>query len=74
VASGPQQSGKGAGTVKRSTPKLKKESLANVMRLKAAMLKQANKSQDELQSADLLEAGAQRIEELEDRLRKRPAS
>jgi hypothetical protein len=39
VASGPQQSGKGAGTVKRSTPKLKKESLANVMRLKAAMLK-----------------------------------
>jgi hypothetical protein len=60
--------------MKRSKPKPKKESLANVMRLKAGMLKQANKSQDELQSADLLEAGAQRIEELEDRLRKRPAS
>ena len=60
--------------MQRSKPKFKKESLGNLMRLKAGMIRQANKSQDELQSADLLEAGAQRIEELEERLRNRSAS
>jgi hypothetical protein len=59
------------GTVKQSKPKLNKESLA-IMR-KAGLLKQANKSEDELYIADLLEAGAQRIEELEIRLRNKSA-
>ena len=59
------------GTVKRNKPKLKKEGLAIRMRLEAGVLKQTNKSQDELRIADLLEAGAERIEVLEDRLRNR---
>jgi hypothetical protein len=61
-------------TVKRNKPKLEKESLAIKMRLKAGVIKQANKSEEELHSADLLEAGAQRIEELGVRLRKRRAN
>jgi hypothetical protein len=51
-----------------------RKELAISMQLKAGLLRQANKSQDELEIADLLEAGAERIEELEARLRNRSAS
>jgi hypothetical protein len=57
--------------VKRNTkPEFEKDSLAIGMRLEAGVLKQANKSQNELRTAYLLEASAKRIEDLEDRLRK----
>ena len=60
--------------MKQNKPKLKKEGLARRMQLEAAVLKQANKSQGELRIADLLEAGAERIEDLEGRLCNRSAS
>jgi hypothetical protein len=64
-----------AAAVKRKDkPEFEKDRLAIRMRLGAGLLRQANKSQDELRIADLLEAGAERIEDLETRLRKRRVS
>jgi hypothetical protein len=61
------------GTVKRNKPKAEKEDLAIRMRLLAETVRQANQSQDELAIAELLEQGAERIEQLESRLQRRPA-